>query len=114
MSLSECILSEGYLCGNYSGTGDGADLHRKVYEERFGAITPGMDLDHECGHKPCINPFHLTEVTRSENMLRALVERKYIPCSKGHRDKVRAKDGRLFCQTCNRERSAAWRKRSRP
>ncbi len=33
-------------------------------------LQPGMQVDHTCYVKACVNPNHLEEVTRSENQLR--------------------------------------------
>jgi len=42
--------------------------HRLAYETLTGAkIGEGMELDHKCYNRRCINPAHLEEVTPSEN-----------------------------------------------
>mgnify|MGYP001608583411 CR=1 FL=1 len=45
--------------------------HRFSYELLVGPIPEGLDLDHLCRNKGCVNPEHLEPVTRRENMLRA-------------------------------------------
>ncbi len=44
--------------------------HRLSYEAHFGPVPPGLELDHLCGHRCCINPAHLEAVTRAENVRR--------------------------------------------
>jgi len=49
--------------------------HRWAYEERRGPIPRGMDLDHLCRVRHCVNPDHLEPVTRAENLRRGRVAR---------------------------------------
>ena len=44
--------------------------HRAVYTCLAGAIPEGMDLDHLCRNRRCVNSLHLEPVTRSENLRR--------------------------------------------
>lgn len=44
--------------------------HVVSYEARFGPIPKGLDLDHLCQVKPCINPDHGEPVTHTENVRR--------------------------------------------
>lgn len=45
--------------------------HRHAYELLIGAIPPGMQLDHLCRNRSCVNPQHLEPVTDSENKRRS-------------------------------------------
>src|SRR5882762_10170598 len=51
--------------------------HRYVYQEVKGEIPDGLDLDHLCRFKRCVNPDHLEPVTRSENLLRHYASRTH-------------------------------------
>jgi hypothetical protein len=41
--------------------------HRYFYELRFGFVRGGLELDHLCAVKRCVNPDHLEAVTASEH-----------------------------------------------
>lgn len=45
--------------------------HRYAYELLVGPIAAGLDLDHLCRNRLCVNPEHLEPVTRRENLRRA-------------------------------------------
>jgi hypothetical protein len=55
-----CIL--GRLAGD-----KGYSYHHRVYRIVFGKIPDGLDLDHMCRVRRCVNPYHLQPVTRDEN-----------------------------------------------
>jgi hypothetical protein len=44
--------------------------HRVAYEALVGEIPAGLDLDHLCRVRHCVNPEHLEPVTRKENIRR--------------------------------------------
>lgn len=43
--------------------------HRYSYQMLVGAIPDGLELDHLCRNKLCVNPAHLRPVTKRENIL---------------------------------------------
>lgn len=44
--------------------------HRFAYEALVGRIPRGLDLDHLCRVRACVNPAHLEPVTRRNNLMR--------------------------------------------
>lgn len=60
--------------------------HRLSYELHVGPIPDGLELDHLCAVRGCVNPEHLEPVTPQENKRRmlaaAITERTH--CPQGH------------------------------
>lgn len=48
---------------------DTTAAHRMVYEELIEVIPPGLQLDHLCRIRSCVNPYHLRIMTGRENLL---------------------------------------------
>jgi hypothetical protein len=46
--------------------------HRFLYQYAVGDVPAGMDLDHLCRVRDCVNPDHLEPVTRSVNLRRGV------------------------------------------
>jgi hypothetical protein len=92
--------------------------HRVAYELIHGPIPDGLDLDHLCRVRHCINPAHLEPVTRRENSLRGngpgIVIARGDQCSAGHpytEINTRVRGGKRFCRTCDRARAKRCRER---
>src|SRR4051812_22635773 len=49
--------------------------HRVLYQLIKGPIPAGLDLDHKCRNRLCVNPDHLEPVTRRENLHRGFFAR---------------------------------------
>ena len=62
--------------------------HRLSYEAIKGPIPAGLDLDHLCRVRCCVNPDHLEPVTRRENLMRgptiAAHHATKMCCDNGH------------------------------
>jgi HNH endonuclease len=43
---------------------------RHYYEQKFGPISAGLQVDHLCRVRACVNPDHLEPVTQTENIRR--------------------------------------------
>ena len=59
-----CLVQAGQLNSNGYGP------HRKTWEREVGPIPEGMDLDHLCRNRWCINVAHLEVTTRQQNLAR--------------------------------------------
>lgn len=91
--------------------------HRAMYELLVGPVPDGLDLDHLCRNRRCVNPAHLEPVTRSENMRRGalpVVNRlrwsSRETCKNGHpftAENIHITPiGARVCRVCSRERAA--------
>ena len=80
--LARYTSSDGLGCWPWTGTLDGQGYpflnvdgvprraHRLSFEMHRGPIPSGLELDHLCRVRRCVNPEHLEPVTHAENMRR--------------------------------------------
>lgn len=80
---TRCLEWQGQMTGGRDGVGYGrfsavatrpqklVQAHRWLYEEWVGPIAPGLELDHLCRNRRCVNPMHCEPVTPLENKRRA-------------------------------------------
>ena len=90
--------------------------HRVFYTALVGEVPDGLDLDHLCRKRWCVNPNHLEPVTRQVNLLRGRNRnREKTHCPQGHSlaDAYVDKRGGRSCRPCTMERAAAARARKR-
>lgn len=78
--------SNGY--GKYRVGRSTVRAHRFAYERLVGPILPGLQLDHLCRVRACVNPAHLEAVTQKVNIFRgispAAVNVTKTACLRGH------------------------------
>lgn len=87
--------------------------HRLMWEYVVGPIPEGLQIDHLCRNRACVNPDHLEPVTQRQNILRgeSPSARHAIKthCPQGHAYSVDntyvSPAGQRFCRTCRR---ASW------
>ena len=62
--------------GQFYKAGKHVGAHRQSYEMAKGAIPEGMQIDHTCHNRACVNPQHLQAVTHKQNGENVLVQRR--------------------------------------
>lgn len=128
-SVSRCWLWKAYATtsgyGQISLRGRPRYAHRLAYELVVGPIPDGLQLDHLCRVRRCVNPAHLEPVSNRDNILRGIsphaINARKTHCPQGHpysgdnllyRALTRA--GRICnmrrCRTCRRAHERARRK----
>lgn len=87
--------------------GKSAQAHRVAYELANGHIPAGLEIDHLCRVRDCVNPDHLEAVTPEENK-RRIVPPVVLECHAGHpfdADNTYMWGGSRHCRACRSERS---------
>jgi hypothetical protein len=79
-------LSDGY--GLFWWNGSTVAAHRLAYVALVGPIPDGLELDHKCRNRACVNPAHLRIITHQGNVLAgknfSAVNAAKRRCGKGH------------------------------
>jgi len=119
--LWTAATTDGY--GMFSIGGQAGRMHRAhrvSFEALVGSIPEGLQIDHLCRVRNCVNPEHLEPVLPEVNTLRgessSAVRARQTHCIVGHEfdEKNTAyirQAGRVFrrCRTCNRDRVRRYR-----
>lgn len=91
--------------------------HRVGYRLFVGPIPDGLQLDHRCRVRHCVNPAHLEAVTGRVNVLRgdtvAARAAAQTHCAQGHEFDFRSRHGVRKCRTCKRASDARYRAKRR-
>lgn len=87
-------------------------LHRVYYEMYVGPIPAGMQIDHLCRNRGCVNPEHLEVVTARENIMRSPIAPAALNVAKTHCPKGHSyagenlyinPKGQRVCRACQKE-----------
>lgn len=100
--------------GRFSdGQGKHYIAHRLAYERWCRPIDPNLTIDHLCRNHSCVNPNHLEQVTRGQNVLRGIgptaINAAKTACIRGHKytaetTYVYAKTGYRLCKPCQAQK----------
>jgi acetolactate synthase regulatory subunit len=122
--LGPCWL---WLCGTGStGYGqiwrDGETIGAHVwsYEQKYGEVPEGCELDHLCRVRACVNPDHVEPVTSTVNNLRGFgicaINARKTHCKHGHllnEENTYVNQSGRCCRTCQREVVKCYQQRNR-
>lgn len=126
IEASGCITWTGATTSNGYGRvwwfGHLEMAHRLFYELFVDAIPDGMELDHLCRNRVCVNVEHLEVVTHQENQARsnspAGLNARKVRCIRGHSlladgDVYVNARGERVCRPCRRSRNSSYKTRKK-
>ena len=114
----ECLIWSGTRNNGGYGSYRRWFAHRFSYEQVYGMIPKGLQIDHLCRQRACVNPLHLEAVTCRENLLRgntitaSQVLRTHCPKNHEYTEAntyVQIGNGRS-CKICRLEATRRWRR----
>ena len=123
--MTPCIEFDGYLTRQgygrvYIGNKKYRPAHALAWEKVNGSIPHGLQIDHLCRNRSCVNPDHLEAVTGKINTLRGIgptaQNARKTHCKRGHElndHNVKIKNGWRTCHLCQLIHSNAYKDKNR-
>ncbi len=114
-----CLSRDGY--GRFRLGDRMVQAHRLAYELSVGPVPNGLQIDHLCRVRACVNPGHLRPLTKTENdrigMGPPAINARKTRCAHGHEltdtNTYRQGGSRRQCRLCNGLAVRAYRARLR-
>lgn len=114
-----CHIWKGAKGSTGYGRYRGKPAHRYAYERVNRPVPAGLELDHRCRNRACVNLDHLEAVTHWENLHRspytlASIGSAKTHCPAGHEyDETNTyrRRGKRYCRICLAQSSKAWKRR---
>lgn len=110
-NVDGCLIWTGRVGPDGYGRCGHKSAHRRVYEALVGPIPAGLELDHLCRTRLCVEPTHLEPVTHAENIRRRY--RLQTHCVNGHEfngvNTYMRPTGHRDCRECIRRRARKYK-----
>jgi hypothetical protein len=94
--------------------------HRVAWKMLRGPIQQGLEIDHLCRNRRCVNPDHMEPVTKAMNALRGIsppaINARKTACRRGHAfnaENTYVWRGVRICRPCRRAAEMSRRRRRR-